>query len=182
MITPRTLTQVSGWPGLGSIFGIIMPLLTHTAHALPTPDAPKIGRAGIAMSLTPVTRPYLTVVTLNALRVVAPVSRYKPEPPPPAPSAKPVAPEPVAVAPKDPHPVPQNPPPAVPEETPPVAEPVDNSGKKPVSILPDDTRREIREEDVLPYFQVPRGRSVFAPGMPSEPQALPESSATYRQQ
>lgn len=43
-----------------------------------------------------------------------------------------------------------------------------------ISILPDETPREIRSEDVLFYFQFPASA-------PSN-EALPRSSATYRQQ
>jgi len=46
----------------------------------------------------------------------------------------------------------------------------------PVSILPDDTPRDVGAEDVLPYFQFPD-----VPPVPSTPYTLPPSSATYRQ-
>ncbi len=62
-------------------------------------------------------------------------------------------------------------------------------GRKPVSILPDDTVRNLRAEDVLPYFQLPSDMpdgeinpSVivpFTPGTPSRP-SQPPSSATYQ--
>ena len=56
---------------------------------------------------------------------------------------------------------------------------------EPSSILPDDMRREVRPEDLLPYFQYPRngGAVIGVPGaaQPAQP-ALPPSSATYRQQ
>ncbi len=51
---------------------------------------------------------------------------------------------------------------------------------EPPPILPDDLRREVRPEDVVPFFQYPRGR-IPAPGQPATPQ-LPPSSATYQQQ
>lgn len=58
-------------------------------------------------------------------------------------------------------------------------------GSKPISILPDDTRREIRAEDVLPYFQFP-GSADSGTAIPviinQAPAAAPPSSATYRQQ
>lgn len=60
---------------------------------------------------------------------------------------------------------------------------VDSSDSSP--ILPDDLRREIRPEDLLPYFQYPKsggnGSSVPAPPQPQTP-TLPPSSATYRLQ
>jgi len=46
----------------------------------------------------------------------------------------------------------------------------------PVSILPDDTPRNVGAEDVLPFFQFPD-----VPPVPSSPSTLPPSSATYRQ-
>jgi len=61
---------------------------------------------------------------------------------------------------------------AVPVET----SPLPKSSLPPVSILPDDTPRDIRAEDVLPFFQFPGG----APTAPT-PGTIPPSSATYRQ-
>lgn len=69
------------------------------------------------------------------------------------------------------------------------AEPNNNS-PKPVSILPDDTRREIRAEDILPYFQPPGGTTDNGTGAlpmtvnpPQTPATTPPlSTATYRQQ
>ena len=42
--------------------------------------------------------------------------------------------------------------------------------RAPVEILPDDLRREVRTEDLLPYF------------LPPQIPAGPQSQATYRQQ
>ena len=58
---------------------------------------------------------------------------------------------------------------------------------KPVSILPDDTQREIRAEDVLPFFQfpgAPDSGAVAVPFSTSQPRGTtaPRSSATYQQQ
>lgn len=47
---------------------------------------------------------------------------------------------------------------------------------KPVSIIPDDTPRELHAEEVLPFFQYPGS----VPNAPT-PGSLPPSSATYRQ-
>jgi hypothetical protein len=55
---------------------------------------------------------------------------------------------------------------------------------EPAPIIPDDLRREVRPEDVIPYFQFPRNRvrvGVPIPPQPSGP-SLPPSSATYQQQ
>jgi hypothetical protein len=52
-------------------------------------------------------------------------------------------------------------------------------------ILPDDTRREVRPEDVIPFFQFPRsgaGITTPVPPQPARPPTLPPSSATYNQQ
>jgi hypothetical protein len=56
---------------------------------------------------------------------------------------------------------------------------------EPSTILPDDMRRDIRPEDLLPYFQYPRnGGAVIGVPVPNQPAlpTLPPSSATYRQQ
>ncbi len=61
-----------------------------------------------------------------------------------------------------------------------------NKNPKPVSILPDDTRQEIRPEEVLPFFQFPTGDNGTNTGVPiiinQAPAAAPPSTATYRQQ
>jgi hypothetical protein len=56
---------------------------------------------------------------------------------------------------------------------------------EPSPILPDDMRREVRPEDLLPFFQYPRnGGAVIGVPVPAQPAlpTLPPSSATYRQQ
>lgn len=61
----------------------------------------------------------------------------------------------------------------------------DPKGPKPVSILPDDTKQEIRAEDVLPFFQFPGAAdssSTANPFSTIEPVRAKPSSATYRQQ
>jgi hypothetical protein len=81
---------------------------------------------------------------------------------------------------------------AIPQEEAPPPEPVKVEPKpepvapvKALNILPDDTaQKEVRPEDVLPYFQLPkideaRGR-VMVPFTPAAP-TLPPSSATYQQ-
>ena len=59
--------------------------------------------------------------------------------------------------------------------------------EKPVSILPDDMRREIRPEDVLPFFQfpgAPDGGALIVPPTTAAPRpaTAPPSSATYNLQ
>lgn len=114
-------------------------------------------------------------------------------------TAAPLPPEPVMPAPPKPKPEPTKTPangnhsanlppdpstlkPAT-ETTEPTAKPDDN-GPKPINILPDDTRREIRPEDVLPYFQFPGAADNNAPTViiNPAPAAAPPSTATYRQQ
>lgn len=60
----------------------------------------------------------------------------------------------------------------------PVTSESSNPSKKlpPVAILHDDMLREVRPEDVLPYFQFP-GSVLSSP----QPAPIPASSATYRQ-
>lgn len=57
-----------------------------------------------------------------------------------------------------------------------------SSDSTPVSILPDDTPRDVHAEDVLPYFQRPNGErsanGIAVPFTPASP-TLPQSSATY---
>jgi hypothetical protein len=64
---------------------------------------------------------------------------------------------------------------------------ITTTSEKPVSILPDDTRREIRAEDVLPFFQfpgAPDSGALVVPSTTSSPRGTtaPPSSATYKQQ
>ncbi len=182
MLPTRTLILVSGWLKLGSTICIFLPMLATTTHAHVMPENLKVGRAGVTMFFTPLNHPYLTVSRGARLRVGQPIQRYLPEPPPPPAPETPRPLESQVIAPVEkppvtPPPVVADPPPLF-DETP---DPVDNR-RAPVAILPDDTRREIREEDVLPFFQIPRGRNVLSPGSVREPPPLPESRATYRQQ
>jgi len=56
---------------------------------------------------------------------------------------------------------------------------------EPPMILPDDLRRDVRPEDLMPFFQYPRNggaaNGIPGPAQPATP-TLPPSSATYRQQ
>ena len=140
----------------------------------------------------PVSRPYLAVLSAIPLRFAPP-----PKFPLSAPHGPPAPPEPVKPI-EAPEPViatPPTPPPAEPEPAP--AETTISAGESPpqpresgVSILPDDTRRDIRAEDVLPFFQFPAGNDAsnagtvvvpFTPAAPTGP-TMPPSSATYKQQ
>lgn len=61
---------------------------------------------------------------------------------------------------------------------------IQHQADEPAPIIPDDLRREVRPEDVIPYFQVPRNRLRVGVPIPSQPgtSSLPPSSATYQQQ
>lgn len=117
--------------------------------------------------------PYLAQVGPTPLRFAPPppepVERPAPVEVKAAPAAT-AAPEPVSTTPSVSTPT------AAPHEAPVAA------GPKPVSILPDDTPHEVRAEDVLPYFQLPRQsdrHETSGVNMPFTP-ALPQSSATYQ--
>lgn len=64
----------------------------------------------------------------------------------------------------------------------------EQTGKTPLRIIPDDLRKEVRPEDVLPFFQLPSGADGVGLELPLSlpasraPAAQPASSATYRQQ
>jgi hypothetical protein len=65
--------------------------------------------------------------------------------------------------------------------------PLGGDTPKPVSILPDDTRQEIRPEDVLPFFQfpgAPESGAIAVPFTTAQPRSptAPASSATYNLQ
>lgn len=59
-----------------------------------------------------------------------------------------------------------------------------NQDQELTPILPDDMHHDVRPEDVIPYFQFPRGGVILNAPVPSQPAqpTLPPSSATYTQQ
>lgn len=159
------------------------PHLKSATHRRPPPtqDDPEPGRDD--------THPYLAVIGPAPLRYAL---------------------EPIHVLPKAAPPAP--PPPAVPEKenaieaanrqaankpadnaSPPAVTPtaVDAKPKPPANdplpLLPDDTRRHVRPEDILPFFSFPANGSpggviIGAPLEPAQPrEKLPLSSATYIQ-
>ncbi|HEU5081139.1 MAG TPA: hypothetical protein VFT72_18145 [Opitutaceae bacterium] len=105
-------------------------------------------------------------------------------PPPPVATERPKKIAPVAeiipVAPPKVEPVHVEPPHEV--APPPKEEPAP-TGPTPPRILPDDTPRDLRAEDVLPYFQLSNdpapSSGVSVPFTPATP-AQPQSSATYQ--
>ncbi len=131
-------------------------------------------------------RPYLAMVGPAALRFSDAPPVLPPEPPTP-------------ILPKPKQPVAETGPdviPAIPADTA-VKQPntdngdstgpqkLDPNAPKPISILPDDTKREIRAEDVLPFFQFPGAldnSSTAIPFSTLEPVRAKPSTATYRQQ
>lgn len=131
-------------------------------------------------------RTYLALVGPAALRFAEAPPELPPEPPTPVP----VPPKQPSVAENGPDVIPAIPSdtavkPATdnPEKTGPLTP--DPKAPKPVSILPDDTKREIRAEDVLPFFQFPGASDSGSTAIPFstiEPVRAKPSSATYRQQ
>lgn len=132
-------------------------------------------------------RTYLAMVGPAALRFAEATPELPPEPPPPAPV--PTSKQPITTE-TGPDTIP-----AIPADTA-IKPTTENLGKtepftpdpkepKPVSILPDDTRHEIRAEDVLPFFQFPGASDNSSTAMPFstiEPVRARPSSATYSQQ
>ena len=158
------------------IVGVMKSNQTNPTEAL-APNPPEGGSRD---------RPYLVVTGPTSLRFAeAPPPEAKAAPPPlpepednladlnqeavaPEPVEPPPPPAPVAVAP---------PPPATPAVAPP-----------PPPLVPDDTLRKVRPEEVLPYFEFPGLRGLggsgnVAPPQPSAmvPPTIPPSSATYIQ-
>ncbi|PTY05087.1 hypothetical protein DB347_16535 [Opitutaceae bacterium EW11] len=145
------------------------------------------------------TEPRQTVVAaseaIGYLASVGPVPlRFAP--PPPDPVERPAPPASAAVASTPVSPVPSVAPTVQPEPATATAAPGPEPAAtqpaaekqpelKPVTILPDDTRRDVRPEDVLPYFELPRGSAgaggAALPFAPAAPPAQPPSSATYQQ-
>jgi hypothetical protein len=112
--------------------------------------------------------------------------------PPPEPEERPTPPakiEPAVTQPVAPSPAVSPAPQSAAEPAPQATAEESASGTKPVSILPDDTPRNIRAEDVLPFFELAQdpakgaNTTVVVPFTPAAPAAatLPPSSATYQQ-
>lgn len=159
-----------------------VPRLKSATYRRPPPgqDYPAPGREA--------THPYLAVIGPTPLRF---------------------APEPVHIRPKSAPPAP--PPPAVPEKesaiesanrqaaalapeaivAPTTDGPLEAKTKPAatdaIPLLPDDTRRHVRPEDILPFFSFPAngngaGAIIGVPAQPDQPrEKLPPSSATYIQ-
>jgi hypothetical protein len=147
--------------------------------------------------------PYLAALAPLPLRFARPGPEPTDEPPAPP------EPKPAIVAPAEPSPasdgklekLPEEKPAATPSaETspPPATQPEQPSSefseplsRPPLPILPDDTKRELRAEDVLPFFIYPvapstgdTGARVVIPltsGQPQSDPPAPPSSATYQQ-
>ncbi|MFT3783362.1 MAG: hypothetical protein QM790_15230 [Nibricoccus sp.] len=189
-----TAKPLIGWLALASVAAA--PCVNFAALSAPHRPA-AISQSSIksteAKTLSKRTRPYLVMVGPSVLRFADPEV---------LPSAEPIMP----AKPKVPPATEEGPPkpaanlnsgqPATgpgTEQRSPTTEPNSTTpdGTKPVSILPDDTRREIRAEDVLPFFQFPGGAEtggggavIAVPLTENQPQrpTAPPSSATYRQQ
>ena len=170
----------------------LLPALASEAHALshaPRKNPVRSASATASSSKSNGT-PYLAALAPLPLRFARPGLEPAAEPPAP-PVAK--TPEPAAIEPQEPQ-KPAGPPADIPT-SPAIEQPVaqlpheepDPVVPPPLPILPDDTKRELRAEDVLLYFRFPgengpRG-AVAVPVSPTQPQSapLPPSSATYEQ-
>ncbi|MDX2186026.1 MAG: hypothetical protein SFV32_03765 [Opitutaceae bacterium] len=184
-----------------SIFKPMLHLAAHMARCLSFALLPALSSEALAGAAAPhaslqrttllparrVSVPYLALVGSPGLRMEMPASEIPPEPKPPEPP-KPVppavepkpAPAEPALAPKK-----EEPPPLIPDPQPEIKPTVDPEpqyprGEKPVSILPDDTIRELNPDEVLPFFRYPA--TAPEPDRPPTPENLPRSSATYRLQ
>lgn len=176
----------------------LLPALASEARAISQPQRKQNVRAAVPGAATPKVGavPYLAALGPLPLRFARPGPEPTAEPPSP-PEPKPVAPPalPAAVA--------KKPDDAAPDATPDTPatgdKPTDTPEQKPtpepaesfqpaLPILPDDTKRELHPEDVLPFFRYPNASGdnrveVVVPvtNNPSQPNRLPPSSATYQQ-
>jgi hypothetical protein len=133
-------------------------------------------------------RTYLAMIGPGPLRFADPPPQLPPEPAIPKPPAPPPLPAEHASA-KTPGSAP--PPgtkaePATTELVTPELAPSEINSPKPILLLPDDIKREVRPEDVIPFFQFPgsgENVSVSVPSTPAQPRAPGQtaSSATYQQ-
>jgi hypothetical protein len=60
------------------------------------------------------------------------------------------------------------------------------AAKTPAALIPDETQREIRPEEILPFFQLPGSAgttTIVVPAVPASPEQtrLPVSTAVYRE-
>ena len=174
----------------------LLPALASEARALTAPQrktfvgAPAAAKSTVTDSAS---TPYLTVLGSLPLRFARPHLDMTDEPPAsPVPKVEPA----VSEKPVEPK-TPDAPPKPVSEEKPLEPVPVERAVIEPeppsapaLPILPDDTKRELRAEDVLLYFRYPNSSApeggstthVIVPAPASQPQSAPiPSSATYQQ-
>jgi hypothetical protein len=175
---------------------VLLPALASEARALSAPQrktyigAPAGAKSTSASSAS---TPYLTVLGSLPLRFARPRLEATDEPPlAPVPKVEETADE-KPVEPKAPELAPKPANEQKPAEEAPVEQPVSTpepAAGPPLPILPDDTKRELRAEDVLLYFRYPNSSSsdggtathVIVPAPSSQPQSAPiPSSATYQQ-
>jgi hypothetical protein len=173
----------------------LLPALASEADAISQPQRKQNVRSAQLSGLKAAgAMPYLAALGPLPLRFARPGPEPTEEPPtPPEPKA--------VVLPADNTPVKepaQNPaaqtpaphvaPPEKPADVPPSILP-EHAPQAALPILPDDTTRELRPEDVLPFFRYPtaapsgeNGVQVVVPFTPAQPQSppLPPSSATYQ--
>jgi hypothetical protein len=157
---------------------------TSTPASAPAPvsasSVPRVPKSRLASGH----HPYLAAIGVRALRFADAPPERTDEPPPFT------LPKPIVVAPELPPALepPPPPPPPPPAEEIKAAPPPAPAGSKPLLIIPDDTKRAVRPEDVLPFFQLPHGAgepsvNIAVPFTPAQPSAatLPPSSATYQE-
>ncbi len=170
---------------------LTMPITLSSALNAPQRSGEIIARQSTGMEHARHTRDannYLAMIGPAALRFAdappplppEPVLPKPPKPQPPPPEVDLAAAAQIAVTEPVVKPIPVAPESAV------SATPLPNQ-PKPIAILPDDTKQEIRAEDVLPFFQYPGAAdssSLAVPFTTSQPRGstVPPSSATYRQQ
>ena len=164
---------------------LLLPALAAEVQAMSAPQRRLAVRSTAQPLISKRQLPYLAALGAVPLRFARPLVAASTEPPaPPVPKIPEVAPAPAKTPDIPVAPVPEPEPVAPKIETPPA--PVEPA-TKPIAILPDDLRREIRPEDVLPYFHYPRADAanrevhVVVPFTPAQPNAAPQpsSSATY---
>lgn len=160
---------------LRSATTLCLGLLPALASATAALAHPRPGMSGTRPSAGGASRPYLAVI-------LAPTLRFAPVPPPPAelprlaslePVVRAAQTDPDASGPPDKAVAPASPEPATAPAPAGVDLPPGDADRLPsaVRILPDDTPRDLRPADFLPFF-------IF-PG--ASPATVPPSSATYRQ-
>jgi hypothetical protein len=173
----------------------LLPALASEANAISHPQRkPTVRSAQLSGIKATGGMPYLAALGPLPLRFARPGPEPLEEPPvPPEPKVIPLPAEDAPVeepAEKAPEEAPAVQVPPVEKPTQPASFFSEPSAQPALPILPDDTKRELRPEDVLPFFRYPNaspasgenGVQVVVPLTPAQPQSNPllPSSATYQ--